>query len=304
MPELPEVETMVRGIRAHVTHRPIGDLVACANRCKPINIKPTLARLRKRVVGKTFQAVRRLGKRVILDLSDGSSLAIEPRMTGLVLLADPPDVEHLRLRWDFDGPGQYASFWFWDRRGLGTVTLFDQAALKARFALGTFGRDALEMTADHWVESCHKSAREIKVLLLDQKTVAGIGNLYASEILHRAGIHPGVPAKSLTPDALERLTQSVQFVLNKAIEYEGSTLGDGTYRNALNQSGRYQNEHRVYMRAGEMCSVCGDEEIVRIVQAQRSTFYCPMCQPESKGSGRKSGSDRRGFKPSNRKTGR
>lgn len=284
---------MVRGLRPHIINRPIRDVVACVNRCKPISIKPTLGRLRKRLVGNTFQAVRRIGKRVVLDLSDGSSIAIEPRMTGLVLLADPPDVEHLRLRWDFDGHGKYDSFWFWDRRGLGTVTWYEQGALEARFGTGELGRDALEMSTDHWVESCSKSAREIKVLLLDQKTVAGIGNLYASEILHRARIHPSQSAKSLKADALERLNEAVQSVLQKAIEYEGSTLGDGTYRNALNQSGRYQNEHRVYMRAGEVCSVCRAAEIVRIVQAQRSTFYCPGCQPIPKQSQRKQGSGMR-----------
>lgn len=301
MPELPEVETMVRGIRPHVTNRPIRDLAACANRCRPITIKPTLTRLRNRLIGKTFQAVRRLGKRVVLELSDGSSLTIEPRMTGLVLLADPPDVEHLRLRWDFEGSGDYDSFWFWDRRGLGTVTLYDPGALQARFGSGELGRDALEMSTDHWIESCGKSLREIKVLLLDQKTVAGIGNLYASEILHRARIHPSAPAKFLKSDALERLSDSVQYVLRKAIEYEGSTLGDGTYRNALNQSGRYQNEHRVYMRAGEICSVCQTEEIVRIVQSQRSTFYCPSCQPSPKRSRRKPVSGSRTSISSNRK---
>ena len=278
MPELPEVETMVRGIRNHVIGRTIRDLVECPSDCRPISIRPTFRTIRKRLIGRTLQSVRRIGKRVVLDSDNGWSVVIEPRMTGLVLLSDPPSVEHLRLRWDFDGPAEYDSFWFWDRRGLGVVSLYETSELATRFGVDKLGPDALEMTLANWESRCAESKREIKVLLLDQKIVAGIGNLYASEILHRAAIHPQAASNSLTKRSIERLAAATQAVLLKAIELEGSTLGDGTYRTALSQSGNYQNEHLAYMRAGQHCTVCQRGTIERIVQAQRSTFFCSHCQ--------------------------
>jgi len=122
------------------------------------------------------------------------------------------------------------------------------------------------------------SRRAIKVALLDQRAVAGIGNLYASEILHVAGIHPARRCDRLTRAQWQAIADATHGVLEEAIRYEGSTLGDGTYRNALNREGGYQNHHRVYARAGRQCPSCRSSEIKRIVQAQRSTFFCPQCQ--------------------------
>lgn len=278
MPELPEVETMVRGIRPFVQDRRITAVLECPTHCRPISIQPTFSRLAKGMVGQSITAVRRLGKRVVLDLSNASSLVVEPRMTGLMLLANAPDVDHLRVEWQFDGEREFNSIWFWDRRGLGTLRLFKSAELAEQFGPHKLGPDALEFTRDLWIERLHATSRAVKVALLDQKLVAGIGNLYASEILHVAGIDPHRNCQKLTKPQIERLAQATQAVLAKAIEYEGSTLGDGTYRNALSQSGRYQNEHRVYMREDQSCSTCERGIIVRVVQAQRSTFYCPKCQ--------------------------
>ncbi len=199
-------------------------------------------------------------------------------MTGLMLLADPPDVEHLRLEWVLTGGGTESRLWLWDRRGLGTVTLYGPDEFAEQFANGRIGRDALAVTTDDWRELCRRTSRPIKVALLDQKWVAGIGNLYASEILHVAGIHPEARTDRLSAARIGRLSDATRHVLHEAIRYEGSTLADGTYRNALNESGGYQNEHRVYARAGEVCPTCRKSTIVRIVQAQRSTFYCARCQ--------------------------
>ena len=108
--------------------------------------------------------------------------------------------------------------------------------------------------------------------------IAGIGNLYASEILHVAGIHPAARCYRLRTKLWEQLHAAIHAVLEDAIRYEGSTLSDGTYRNALNESGGYQNHHRVYDRAGQTCPTCHRVVITRIVQTQRSTFFCPVCQ--------------------------
>ena len=150
MPELPEVETMVRGIRPFVEGRKIEAVKRCGCRFRPISIRPRFESLAKRLAGQTIEGVGRLGKRVVLSISGGSAVVIEPRMTGLMLLSDPPDREHLRMEWRLAGSAEYRSLWFWDRRGLGTVRLFGPGELERHFREGTVGPDALEMTVESW----------------------------------------------------------------------------------------------------------------------------------------------------------
>jgi formamidopyrimidine-DNA glycosylase len=274
MPELPEVETMRRGIAAIAGNRIAGALrLRCQRR--PIAIEPR--NLARRLSGKRIDEVGRLGKRVVLRLEGGDRLIFEPRMTGLVLVADPPTKEHLRLRLDLDG-GPIPHVWYWDRRGLGSVRLLTEAQFAERLGNGHLGPDALQISLDDLQHRLATSRRAIKVALLDQRSVAGIGNLYASEILHLARVHPAKRCDLLTTLQWEAIHAQMLAVLRLAIRYEGSTLSDGTYRNALNQSGGYQSHHRVYDRAGEPCRQCSRGEVVRIVQAQRATFYCPACQ--------------------------
>ena len=233
MPELPEVETMVRGIRPGIEGRQLEDVVRPLCRCKPIAIQPAFSVLRRRVKGRVIDRVWRRAKRIVLELNSGDSFLIEPRMTGLMLVADPPDVEHLRFEWRLAGTG--TNLWFWDRRGLGTISLCRPEERDAIFS--RLGPDALEITPDQWWARLSVARRDIKVALLDQK-----------------------------------------LVLEEAILHEGSTLSDGTYRNVLNQDGGYQNSHRVYDREGLPCLTCDSGTIERIVQAQRSTFFCSRCQ--------------------------
>ena len=287
MPELPEVETMVRGIRPHVAGRTIVTVRRCRCRKKPMLIEPSARSISLRARGRTITTVRRIAKRVVLDLDSGDAFVIEPRMTGLMLLCDPPSREHLRFEWELapsehpgcsNDPACFPSLWFWDRRGLGTLRLETPEQLAVRLGPPALGPDALQITVEQWRTALARTKRAIKVALLDQALVAGIGNLYASEILHLARVHPETPACRLRAPRLERLHAATQTVLETAIRYEGSTLNDGTYRNALNQNGGYQNEHRVYAREGQLCPSCGRATIRRIVQAQRSTFFCPRCQ--------------------------
>jgi formamidopyrimidine-DNA glycosylase len=276
MPELPEVETMRRGIAAVVGRRiETVERLRCPR--KPIAIEPGLAAFRRRAEGALIERTARAGKRVVLWLDSGDAIVFEPRMTGLVLVADSPDPLYSRLRLRLSGrrPRELV---YWDRRGLGSVRLLDAASFESRFGLDALGPDALDMTADIYRQRLGRSARAIKVALLDQRAVAGIGNLYASEILHLAGVHPGRACRRLTPTQWQAIADAALAVLEQAIRYEGSTLSDGTYRNALNREGGYQNEHRVYDKEGRPCPRCGDGRIVRVVQAQRSTFFCPRCQ--------------------------
>ena len=279
MPELPEVETMRRGIKGIVGFR-ISQ--ACfpqrkQSRLKPIQITPKPNVLGRRVRNRIVQAVDRIGKRVCLLLDSGDRLVFEPRMTGLLLIQDPPDDEHVRFGLEFDdGPVRFV--WFWDRRGLGNVTLYTPNEFQARLGPHRLGPDALTITVGELRDRLARSQRAIKVALLDQKVIAGIGNLYASEILHLAQVHPEKQCNRISAAAWQAIHSAINKILSTAIEYEGSTLGDGTYRNALNKNGSYQNHHQVYGRADDICPRCKDSKITRIVQAQRSTFFCRQCQ--------------------------
>jgi formamidopyrimidine-DNA glycosylase len=277
MPELPEVETMRRGILGIVGAR-IDDVqrVACSRR--PITIAPRIDRFRARTVGCTIRDVGRVGKRVVVHLDSSDAIILEPRMTGLVLVADPPTREHLRFRAALSGK-RVGGLLYWDRRGLGSVRLVSPKEFDAAFAPEKIGPDALDVSGEILRDRLRKSARAVKVALLDQRAVAGIGNMYASEILHLAQVHPAKRCDRITRDQWQAIADATLAVLSAAIRYEGSTLRNGTYRNALNEYGSYQNHQRVYDRATKSCPRCGPgSEIKRIVQAQRSTFFCNGCQ--------------------------
>ncbi len=231
-------------------------------------------------------------------------------MTGLVLLADPPDAAHLRLVFELSLPrGDCPDFrprdakrprakmglsplvdavapaelLFWDQRGLGVARLVSPAEFTRLYGPDRLGPDALKISAAVLQSRLEGSRRAIKVALLDQRAVAGIGNLYASEILHRAGIHPALPCRRLRGAQWAALHAAVKEILRAALRHQGSTLRDGTYRIARNQPGNYQLCHLVYQRTRQPCLRCGRGEIVRIVQCQRSTFFCPSCQAKRGG---------------------
>jgi len=275
---------MCRGITPVIGRR-ILDVRQPRLRVRPIQVSPRLATFRRRVLGRKVKRVLRIGKRVVLELGsrngvDGDRIVIEPRMTGLVMLADPPDQEHLRLIISTDG-GRWPELLFWDSRGLGVVRLISPCQFARTLGPAAIGPDALDITCELLQERLGPSRRPIKVALLDQRLLAGVGNLYASEILHRAGVHPALPCSRLRSDQWQRLHASMGDVLHMAIRHQGSTLRDGTYRIARDQPGGYQLHHRVYQRDGQACLACGIGRIQRIVQAQRSTFFCPHCQSQS-----------------------
>ena len=277
MPELPEVETMRRGIAAIVGGTVVGaERTAC--HLKPIAISPDLPTFRSNTLGRRAEGVERLGKRVLVRLDDGAAIVFEPRMTGLLLLQDPPDRQHLRFRLTLTGAAA-SQLCYWDRRGLGSITLMLPGECPARWDSSRLGPDPLQIDARQLQARLARSRRAIKVALLDQRALAGIGNLYASEILNVARIHPECRCDRLTDDQWHRLHAAMHQVLDEAIRHEGSTLADGTYRNARNTPGGYQQHHRVYARAQQLCRTCGQGVVQRLVQAQRSTFFCPSCQP-------------------------
>lgn len=253
----------------------IDDVTRPRSRLQPILMGPPLAEFRRRAVGRTIRTVGRVGKRVVLGLDSAEQIVLEPRMTGLVLLADPPNASHLRLVFQLSG-GSASQLLFWDQRGLGVVRLVTPEQFAAFYGPERLGPDALEIPLESLRGRLGRSRRPIKVALMDQGMLVGVGNLYASEILHRAHVHPACPCQRLRPAQWRRIHTELRQVLEEAIIHEGSTLSDGTYR--VQREGRYQACHRVYQRAGQTCVQCGRGQIVRIVQAQRSTFFCPKCQ--------------------------
>jgi formamidopyrimidine-DNA glycosylase len=294
MPELPEVETMRRGI-AGLTG---GRIVAArfpAGRCRPLAISPSPTELAVRLDGTRIGSVARHGKRLAIGI-EGEGLApqwlvIEPRMTGLLLVAEPPTPTHVRMELDIapgrgHAPGRHRTLLFWDQRGLGTIRLVDAAGLERACGAAKLGPDGLVVTGEELAGRLGRSRREVKVALLDQSAVAGIGNIYAAEILHRAAIDPRTPCPRLSAAAWDAVAGATREILATAVVHEGSSIGDELYRTADNRKGGFQKLHRVYGLAGSRCQTCGGT-ISRIVQAQRSTFLCATCQPPIKGKRRR-----------------
>ena len=280
MPELPEVETMRRGI-AHLAGLRIRSIAFPRGTVRPISIQPGPRAMQRRLDGRLIVAVHRFGKRLAVELEAREPtgrewLVIEPRMTGLMLVADPPTSNHVRMSLGLDSR-RHPRLLFWDRRGLGTVRLLDGRGLAAACGPDRLGPDGLAITGDELRERLGDSRRHVKVALLDQRAVAGIGNIYAAEILFAAGIDPRVPCSRISVARWDAIAAAARGILAEAVRLEGSTITDETYKTADNRSGQFQLQHRVYGRAGASCRQCGTA-IQRLVQAQRSTFFCPRCQ--------------------------
>lgn len=282
MPELPEVETVRRGLMPILGQQ----IVACAVRRRDVvrdrsgkSSNPRRGPIDPARLGVGAQAVElvRKGKQLaVIAQQHGRErvLLIQLGMSGQVSLIDTPrirDAKHVHVVWTLDDTRRIA---FRDPRRFGGITLLrDRAALERAWA--TLGPDALSIDAKALRESVSGSSRTIKAALLDQRVLAGVGNIYADESLHRAGIDPRAICASISDGGLQRLSESISAVLRDAVEARGSTLRD--YRDASDQPGGAQLLHRVYNRAGQPCRNCGSIiESTRI--AQRSTCWCPTCQ--------------------------
>jgi formamidopyrimidine-DNA glycosylase len=280
MPELPEVETMCRGLVGVVGRRIVSARLP-RGRVRPVSVKPAAGVFVRRLAGRTIAGVHRRGKRVVIEMTAAGGrprewLVIEPRMTGQMLVVDPPTAEHVRLVVRLAG-GSVPRFLFWDRRGLGTLRLLDDRGLEAACGEAKLGPDGLVVTGADLAVRLGRSRRAVKAALLDQRAVAGIGNIYASEILHRVAIHPRTACRRVRRADWERIAVAARRVLAEAVALEGSSIGDATYRTADSRPGRAQERHRVYGREGKPCRRCRTP-VERIVLAQRATFFCPACQ--------------------------
>lgn len=276
MPELPEVETMRRGLFGC-----IGGVITSVIQPKipyrPIQIEPKLPQLRRRVIGKRIEKIDRIAKRVLVRLDSGDAIVLQPKMAGLAMVTKPPSPQHVRLIFELrSAPAEH--FLYWDRRGLGCVTLWSSKEVEEKLGPNQIGPDASLVDERTFAERFGPLRRSIKVAMLDQRVTSGIGNLYAAEILHAAKVHPMTRCDTIDQRTWKRVHQATIRILNEAIEKEGSTLSDGSYQSALSDQASYQAEHLVYDREGERCLSCGKGVVQRMVQSQRSTFFCPLCQ--------------------------
>ena len=281
MPELPEVETIARQLRELVVDRTISDFESRWVRLtEPEPAEVVAARLR----GRRISSVRRRGKFVVFDLDGGEALVVSLRMTGKLLFGvDDVDERYVRGQILFaDG----TALRFSDTRKFGRMAVVDAAALDARTELrrpkmplhSSLGQEPLARGFTvAWLRALlrRRPRAAIKVLLLDQRAIAGIGNIYAIEALWRARIHPLRKAGSLRAAEIVRLHEAIRWALRKGIRLGGASQRD--YVDARGREGRMQREFQVYARAGEPCPRCG-RVIVRSVVGGRGTFHCPRCQ--------------------------
>jgi len=282
MPELPEVETMVRGLRPALQ----GRLVERMEVHDPFLLQgcdATEFERRGRMVH--VAEVARRGKWVAITLSDHRGMiVIQPRMTGGFWLVQPPRSEHIRLTFRLAKPE--AMIWYCDTRRLGKIHWFANAEQAAEAFARSHGPDALEITRNDLTARLRRTRRGIKPALMDQKVLAGIGNIYADEILFAARIHPERNASRLSRDELARLHLAIGETLMTAIAAEGSSF-DAGYRTVLGLEGGFLARNATYGRAGEPCRRCGQPiEKTRIAGLiGRPTYFCPTCQPRRRPRG-------------------
>lgn len=256
MPELPEVETLCRQLQEKVSGKIIITTQVYDQKLEGI----------EDVSGRKISAVYRRGKSITLKLDDGRSLAIHLRMTGrLFWRQDQEKAPHTRWRLTMkDGHIDLI-----DPRRFATIRIIKTAWEEtANDLMGTF---------DEKLFLQRQAARKvnIKVLLMDPKAIAGIGNIYACEILHQAGISPLRQAATINPSEWKKIFRLARRILKKGIEKRGTSISD--WRDLYGCPGENQNELKVYGQEGIACCACGSV-IARIKQSQRSTFYCPQCQ--------------------------
>lgn len=275
MPELPEVETITRELAGRV----VGWRVSEIHLSRPDMLHGHATPLCCALKDCRIVSVSREGKWVRVGFDGGTRLGVHLGMSGRLILChggEPLEAHtHLRLGFHeqfdelrFIDPRRFGGLWLTMSNGDATSEWIGQRP-------SALGVDAMVVTPVMF-QRLLKRSRQIKALLLDQTMIAGLGNIYCDEILHRAGIHPLTPASRLEHTQVKRLHQQMRRVLKAAIHAGGSTIRD--YRSASNTSGGYQRRHRVYQRAGKPCLKCRTP-IEHLIAAGRSTFFCPACQP-------------------------
>ena len=279
MPELPEVETVRRGLE----QRFVGRLIERVE----VGRERTVRRTSRRAVidgltGVTALAAQRRGKYLICPLDSGDTMMIHLRMSGRVLIAptSTPRPPHTHVVLHLAGAAA-EELRFVDPRTFGEVVVYDpdNAAVEmpelARLGIDPITDGLSRVQLDGLMRL---RSRQLKAMLLDQSVIAGIGNIYADEILHAARLRHDRLSNSLTSTQITRLHRAIHATLQAAIEAGGSTLSDTQYVDIAGEGGWFQISHRVYDREGQPCISCGRAVIRKVIAAGRSTSFCPRCQ--------------------------
>ena len=273
MPELPEVETIIRKLRPQLVGRTILDVEVLWARTID---RPDLPDFRRILTGARITGLRRRGKYLVFELGSGHVLLVHLRMSGKFTLRAPSegpgDHEHTRVRIQLDD-GAWLEFI--NQRKFGRFYLVNEI----KEIVEPLGPEPLseEFTVSWLQEALEGRRGEIKRLLLNQRFLAGLGNIYASEALWRARIHPERASGSLSAEEVRRLHHAIVVTLKNGIDHGGTSLDDRQYVYPDGRLGAYQEQLCVYDREGDRCPRCG-HELERIVQGQRSTYLCPQCQ--------------------------
>ncbi|CUH79747.1 bifunctional DNA-formamidopyrimidine glycosylase/DNA-(apurinic or apyrimidinic site) lyase [Tropicibacter naphthalenivorans] len=282
MPELPEVETVRRGLAPAME----GVVIARAQVNRPDLRWPFPENMAQRLTGARVERLRRRSKYILADLSTGETLLIHLGMSGRMLVSGDPlgqfvhehpaPEKHDHVVFDMDNGARIT---FNDPRRFGAMDLLDTATAEQHPLLAKLGPEPLgnAFNESHLVGQVKPRAMPIKSALLDQKIVSGLGNIYVCEALYRGRIHPARRSNKISEARIAALVPIIREVLEQAIEAGGSSLKD--FRQADGELGYFQHSFDVYGREGAPCRTPGcTDEIKRIVQSGRSTFYCPNCQ--------------------------
>ena len=273
MPELPEVETVRRSLELVLPGRTIVDLVVREPR---LRTHVDEDRLHELIRGRRVLSLTRRAKYVLIHVTGGSCLLVHLGMTGQVLMVSPaqPLDKHDHLIFTLDNGAEMR---FRDPRRFGSVVAVEEKRLPEHESLIHLGPEPLsdDLTADYLFRRSRKSKMPVKSFLMDQRVVVGVGNIYASESLFLAGVHPLRAAGRLSLARWQKVHAAIRQVLQEAITAGGTTLSD--FRDSNGSSGYFQTMLRAYGRRGEPCLICQSPIRARVV-AGRSTFYCPKCQ--------------------------
>lgn len=272
MPELPEVETTCRGLRPYLRNRRI----ARVEILQPYLRRPIDAGLPKQLEGQTMTRLERRAKYILIFLKNGLVWGFHLGMSGKLIHvdADTPRVKHDHIVVRLDNQRELR---YHDPRRFGLTFLVPCDGLWKRPELAHLGLDPFDsqFDGDYLYAFTRRSNRRIRDLLLDQHVVAGIGNIYANEILFRVGVRPTTRSRTLSRAAVDALAATAPKVLREAIRWCGTSFSD--YRDADDKYGGFQNHLRVYDREAERCRKC-PSSIKRVALGNRSAFYCPSCQ--------------------------
>ncbi|MDX1743807.1 MAG: bifunctional DNA-formamidopyrimidine glycosylase/DNA-(apurinic or apyrimidinic site) lyase [Ruegeria sp.] len=282
MPELPEVETVRRGLIPAME----GQIIATATVNRPDLRWPFPPNMAERLTGKRVLRLRRRSKYILVDLDSDETALIHLGMSGRMLVSGDPLGQFVH---DHPAPEKHdhvvldmangARITFNDPRRFGAMDLFETDRGDAHPLLAPLGPEPLGNTFDenYLIAALEDRNTPMKSALLDQKTIAGLGNIYVCEALFRSKIHPTRPARRVSKERISRLVPIIRDVLTDAIEAGGSSLRD--FRQTDGELGYFQHSFDVYGREGEPCRSSGCASMIRrIVQSGRSTFYCPTCQ--------------------------